>query len=247
MFRKNKKTEPPQKSREEFLAELDKRLSQIRSRVQSTTQPTSPPEIDFEAEKKKLIEAFFKVEPRYDIRKADSNVLSSIFAWVWRKDEFNVLDLDFDKGLFLYGPLGLGKSLTMLALRHYMNWVKSHYEQKRDDYRLQAWMKSASELANIYAVDGQPRLIQYADPEINLVIDEFGREPCPAKYYGTEMNVLQFLLQLRYDHRRVSVTHVTTNMQLDDVAPKYGAYVADRCLEMFNFIEFKGESFRSKL
>ena len=31
------------------------------------------------------------------------------------------------------------------------------------------------------------------------------------------MNVLQFLLQLRYDHRRSSITHVTTNMKLEDV------------------------------
>ena len=44
---------------------------------------------------------------KYDIKKADRNVLSSLFAWVWRKDEFNVLNLDFNKGLFLpelYGP-----------------------------------------------------------------------------------------------------------------------------------------------
>ncbi len=222
-------------------------MNQIRSRGQNFTQPTSPPPINFKAEKQRLIASFVKVEPRFDINKVDRNVLNSLFAWVWRKDEFNVLNLDFDKGLFLYGPLGLGKSMTMLALRQYMNWVKYHYEQKRDDYRLQAWMKSASVLANLYAVDGQPKLIQYADPEVNLVIDEFGREPCPAKYFGTEMNVLQFLLQLRYDHRRSSVTHITTNMKLADIAPKYGAYVADRCLEMFNFIEFKGESFRSSL
>lgn len=234
----------PKKTSDEWKAEMDEMLNRIRSQGPKCTQPTSPPPIDFNFEKKRFVEAFVKVEPRFDIKKVERNVFNSLFAWVWRKEEFNVLHLDFDKGLFLYGPLGLGKSLTMLAMRQYMNYVKAHYEQKRDDYRLCAWIKSASELANIYAVDGQPALITYAQQDVNLVIDEFGREPCPAKYYGTEMNVLQFLLQLRYDNRRCSITHVTTNMKLDEIAPKYGAYVADRCLELFNFIEFKGDSFR---
>lgn len=203
--------------------------------------------MDIEAEKKRYIAAFQKVEPRFDITKANMSVLRSLFAWVLKLDEYNDLHLDYGKGLFFYGPLGLGKSMTMLALRQYMNHIKAAYPDRQEDYRLAALMKSASELANIYAVDGQPALINYAEWETNLVIDEFGREPCPAKYYGTEMNVLQFLLQLRYDHRHSSVTHVTTNMSLDEIAPKYGAYVADRCLEMFNFVKFEGGSIRHTL
>lgn len=244
LFRRNQ----PKKNSEEWKAELDEMLNQIRSRVREYTPPPSTtPTLDIEVEKKRFVVAFQKVEPRFDIKKANMSVLRSLFAWVLRLDEYNDLHLDYNKGLFFYGPLGLGKSMTMLALRKYMNHIQAAYPDRREDYRLTAYMKSASELANIYAVDGQPALIAYADPERNLVIDEFGREPCPAKYYGTEMNVLQFLLQLRYDHRRVSVTHVTTNMSLDEIAPKYGAYVADRCLEMFNFIEFKGESLRHLL
>ena len=243
MFWRKKEPARINKTAEEWRAELEEGVKRILSRGLSTT-PQTLPEIDFEVERQRLNGAFAKVEPRFDPSGVDKNVVDSLFAWIWRKDEFNKLNLDYDKGLFLYGPIGLGKSLTMLALRQYMNWVKAHYEQKRDDYRLCAWMKSASELANIYAVDGQPALLSYAAADVNLVIDEFGREPCPAKYFGTEMNVLQFLLQLRYDHRRSSITHVTTNMKLEDIAPIYGAYVADRCIEMFNFIEYKGQSFR---
>ena len=241
MFNDKKRLE---KKKEDWRAELDNRLAQIRSRGLQSTEPTSPQEINFNDEKRIFIASFAKVEPKFDIHRADPNVLSSIFAWVWRKKEFNALNLNFDKGLFLYGSLGLGKSLTMLALRQYMNYVKAKYERKRDDFRLGAWMKSASELANIYASDGQPALIAYTAHNVNLVIDEFGREPCPAKYFGTPMNVMQFLLQLRYDHRRSSVTHITTNMQLEKIASLYGDYVADRCLELFNFIEFKGKSLR---
>ena len=210
-------------------------------------QPSTPPiSVDWAKEMAYFRAAFLKVEPRFDPKLADRNILNSLFAWVWKIDEYNKLKLDYNKGFCFYGDLGLGKSMTLQALRQYRNGLVSRHESKREDFRMKGtWLKAASELANIFSVDGQPALIKYTTDEINLIIDELGREPRPAKYFGTELNVIQFVLQLRYDHRRDSVTHITTNLKLEDIAQKYGAYIADRCLEMFNFIEFKGASLRS--
>ena len=212
-------------------------------------QPSTPPiSVDWAKEMAYFRAAFLKVEPRFDPKLADRNILNSLFAWVWKLDKYNKLKLDYNKGFCFYGDLGLGKSMTLQALRQYRNGLVSRYESKKEDFRMKGtWLKAASELANIFSVDGQPALVKYTTDEINLIIDELGREPRPAKYYGTELNVIQFVLQLRYDHRRDSVTHITTNLKLEDIAQKYGAYIADRCLEMFNFIEFKGASLRSKL
>lgn len=185
---------------------------------------------------------FFEVEPKFDPSKASRDILNSVFAWIWKYDQCNALHVDYDKGFFLYGTLGRGKSMTLNAMQKYMNSIKRRFG--KNDYRIGAWWKTASELANIYAADGQSALIQYAADDMNLVIDEFGREPIPASNYGTKMNVLQFLLQLRYDKRRSTVTHITTNLNPDQLEPIYGDYVADRCKEMFNFIEFDGESLR---
>jgi altronate hydrolase len=80
--------------------------------------------------------------------------------------------------------------------------------------------------------------------ELAEYASQFKREPIPASNYGTKMNVLQFLFQLRYDKRRSTITHITTNLTPDRLEPLYGDYVADRCKEMFNFIEFNGESLR---
>lgn len=185
---------------------------------------------------------FFEVEPKFDPSKASRDILNSVFAWIWKYDQCNALHVDYNKGFFLYGTLGRGKSMTLNAMQKYMNSIKRRFW--KNDYRIGAWWKTASELANIYAADGQSALIQYAADDMNLVIDEFGREPIPASNYGTKMNVLQFLLQLRYDKRRSTVTHITTNLNPDQLEPIYGDYVADRCKEMFNFIEFDGESLR---
>ena len=216
-----------------------------RFQMQSSTPPTS---VDWAKEMAHFRAAFLKVEPRFDPKLADRNILNSLFAWVWRLNECNTLNLNFDKGFWFYGDLGLGKSMTLQALRQYRNGLVNRHESKLDDFRIKGtWLKSAGELANIFSVEGQSALVNFMSDDINLIIDEVGREPMPAKYYGTELNVIQFILQLRYDHRRDSVTHITTNLKLEEIGQKYGAYIADRCLEMFNFIEFKGASLRSRI
>lgn len=212
--------------------------------TRSTAPASSPCACDVKAEAARLVAAFRRVEPRFDPTAANAALLNSALAWVWRRDSLNQLGLDYRKGLLLHGPLGVGKSLTLMALRKYMVDVYDRVPAMRGDYRLKAWLATASELANAYAADGQPALMPYAAADVNLVVDELGREPRPAKYYGTEMNVLQFLLQLRYDHRHTSVTHATTNMELSQLAARYGDFVADRAIEMFNFVEVSGTSKR---
>ena len=84
---------------------------------------SSRPVVDFNIEAQIFRSCLLKVEPKFDIAKGDRRVLNSIFAWIWKKDNINVLGLDYDKGFYLYGPLGRGKMMTMLATRKYMNSV----------------------------------------------------------------------------------------------------------------------------
>ena len=169
------------------------------------------------------------------------DLVSSVLAWVWKYDKWNRCGLDYTKGLFLYGPVGTGKSTLLRGLQTYMNNIKRRDVLK--DYRIGFFWKSASELANSYAGDGQEKLLQWCD-YCNLMIDELGREPLPAKHYGTSLNVIQFVLQLRYDHRMENVTHITSNLMLSDITPMYGDYISDRFREMFNIIEWTGDSKR---
>ena len=201
--------------------------------------------IDTDQEISFFREALLEVEPRFDIKKTDKRILNSIFAWVWKKPNINSLGLDFNKGLFFYGSLGRGKTMTLFALREYLRGLRSRNSTyHKTDYRLGTYWQTASQLANLFAAKGLVELEEYYDRNCCLFIDELGREPNPANNFGTKMNVIQFLLQMRYDFRRESVTHVTTNLSLEQIAGHYGDYVADRCLEMFNFIEFSGESLR---
>ena len=191
------------------------------------------------------METFRKIEPRFDFVKADMSVMKSIFAWVWKLKDDNEIELDFSKGLFLYGSIGRGKTLALRVLRQYLIDLSiRHPEDYKEDYRLGTYWKSASQLAASFACKGIVVLEEYIEPGSCLFIDEVGREPRPVNNFGTKMDVIQFLLQTRYEERRSTVTHLTTNLSLKEFTQAYGDYVADRCLEMFNFIPFEGESLR---
>lgn len=153
--------------------------------------------------------------------------------------------LDSKKGLWLHGTIGTGKSTIIQICRTY-DW-KVNYKQEDLKSSGGFGMISSSMVANQFARRGLDGIDCYGCNDGNpstWAFDEVGREPNPAKYYGTEMNVMQFLFQIRYDYRNQCLTHVTTNLKPENIATKYGDYIADRVNEMFNVIEITGTSRR---
>lgn len=226
---------------------LETIIAKTISPEQPTRWPRSLSEADVIVEAQDLMRCMMAEEPRFEYTKGDtiSKTLASMIAWIWRDDRYNFMHLDYGKGLWLFGPLGTGKTTLLKGFRKYMARVADRYLVTRDDdYRLCAWYASASEISNLYASKGQPAILDWCSREHNIIVDELGREPMPANNFGTKMNVMQHILQMRYDNRRSCVTHVTTNMAPTDVAKYYGSYVADRCVEMFNFINLNGTSLR---
>ncbi len=223
---------------------LDKYLEELKKRIPSLAiKGSTQKPVDLMAES-----SIFKAEldrqctsGEFIIEPDKRELITSVFAWVWKFDKWNRCGFDYRKGFFLYGPVGTGKSTLLKGLQGYMNSIRRRGILK--DYRIGFFWKSASELANSYAGDGQEKLLQWCT-DCNLLIDELGREPRPAKHYGTELNVIQFLLQLRYDHRKENVTHLTSNIDPQQVLPMYGDYISDRFREMFNIFAYEGESKR---
>lgn len=197
-----------------------------------------------------FVRSMVEVEPRFIIDGRNSALLRALYGWVWERvgrtgTQLNT-PLDPSKGLLLWGPLGVGKSVLLRGLQIYegkINRACFGFENKSLGFVL----TSAAEIALRYTEQGMKGIVKYTDREFmaNLAIDELGREPTDAKYFGTGINVVQTILQLRYEVRREFVTHATTNLNPDtQFTDIYGDYIADRTKELFNVIEIKGETRR---
>lgn len=151
--------------------------------------------------------------------------------------------LDRNKGLWLYGPVGTGKSSMLKIIQAYDRY--SNGKEKNGYYLLGGFpIEPASFVSNLYCKNGIDGILRYDGSNgMGLGLDEVGREP-KVKHYGTEMDVIQYILQMRYDNRRNCITFVTTNLLPEEIHLKYGEYIADRVNEMFNVVEIGGKSRR---
>lgn len=179
--------------------------------------------------------------PSFEISDINRSIMNEIYLYAVGRST----KLDSSKGLWLHGPIGTGKSTIIQILRTY------DFLSKLDDV---GWFStggfsivSASLAANMYVsrgLDGLNKMTYNDAKPVTVAFDEVGREPYPVKHFGTEMNVMQFIFQTRYELRYKCLTHVTTNMKPEKIADVYGDYIADRVNEMFNVIKIDGESRR---
>lgn len=148
--------------------------------------------------------------------------------------------LDRNKGLCLYGNNGTGKTTLLHIVRHFCEKIG-----KRDSSgNLYSFRISAvSEISGAFMKSGESGLETYIRSD-RQAFDDLGTESIPSMHFGTQLNVMQYILQSRYDKRFTSFTHMTMNLDIDQISDLYGERIYDRCKEMFNFVKFVGDSFR---
>lgn len=192
--------------------------------------------------KREFVSSMKFVSPCFAVDDDNRALLDALYRWVWGMSGV----FDVSKGLLLYGAVGVGKSTLLKGMQHYAAKI-ARYCIGGADAGVTFQFISAAEIALQFAEKGISGMNRYTDREYmrNLAIDEVGREPIDSKYFGTGINVIQTVLQLRYEQRYNFYTHLTTNLDPDrEFALRYGDFIADRVKEMFNVIKIEGNSRR---
>lgn len=176
-----------------------------------------------------LMQTITKLCPNYRHNDDLTKIWYEIWYW-FRTDEA--------KGLLLWGPVGTGKSTIVRVLAEYDRRIRGLDDTNHaiGGFKL----INCTDICKDYSIGG----VDFIKTYTNFVrgFDELGREPIPSGFYGTSLNVMQYIFQLRYDnHCR---TFITTNLKPEAIAKIYGEHIYDRCKEMFHFVEVKGSSFR---
>lgn len=198
---------------------------------------TTTNEIDLTAYKRR----FLKVASRstrgsFQIDDRNREIVRSLFLYFLGQPG----PLDTGKGLWLSGPVGTGKSTLLFVFSRFM-------QELQQGFRIYV----CSQITTEYSLHGD--LSRYLDNAgwsnsgpVPMCFDELGREPVPAKYFGTELNVMQHILHIRYGYWQATglKTYVTTNLFPEEIEKKYSDYIRDRRKEMFNLIKLDGASRR---
>ncbi len=115
-------------------------------------------------------------------------------------------------------------------------------------------------VASIFAIGGDEAILPYCDKRSYMgdggrpgtlvnkfdlqahCFDDLGAEPL-KQYFGQKIEVMEEVILRRYDvGAPFYKTHVTTNLTAKLLRDRYGDRFADRCIEMFNVIQFPKEA-----
>ncbi len=152
------------------------------------------------------------------------------------------MGIDTNKGILLTGPVGCGKTSLMQLLLH-LAPHKTSYE-----------MVPTRNIVYSFNATGFVIVEKYIQPK-NICFDDLGAEPI-GNHYSNECNVMGEILLSRYDlftshpelvsgalqNKFRIKTHITTNLNAEELETKYGNRVRSRLRAMFNLISFNQNS-----
>ena len=177
----------------------------------------------------------------FKIIEGDHPTIFKLLVYFLRDQESaSQLDISFNKGLLLTGPIGCGKT-SMMNLMRYISAAYTHHV-----------MIPCRKIAFEFNQEGFKIIQKYSDhsfltsnqewqPKI-YCFDDLGAETI-MKHYGTDCNVMAEILLSRYDlyvsHKMI--THITTNLNSLEIEQFYGSRIRSRLREMVNIIAFNND------
>ncbi|MCR9250794.1 MAG: ABC transporter ATP-binding protein [bacterium] len=229
-------------SKKNVQADLAK-YTQSNSSLQVGTKVFRSPMFDFyeclrflESTGKKIYGSHFKV------LQEDHEIIFKLFVYFFKDQEnAKTLDINLRKGILLMGPVGCGKT----SLMNIMKYIKPPHEQHI--------MIATRKISYQFSQQGYEIIQKYSDKSFiykpqgwipkTYCFDDLGVEN-NLKYFGNDCNVMQEILLSRYDTfiTQKMLTHITTNLDSNDLEKFYGLRVRSRLREMCNTISFANKS-----
>lgn len=186
-------------------------------------------------------------DPRFVLDSDNTEVYRNLVYWMMNDDRMQAVHPGtgrriagrLDKGIYLAGNTGSGKTVAMNILRklYSLNVFLSS-----DDKPILWKEKRADEITDYYANSGELETFKKAPM---LSIQDLGCEPAETLYMGNRVRVMQNILEYRGD-RKDFITMVTSNIPMahEDLRSRYGERATSRMAEMMNYLTLTGRDRR---
>lgn len=169
------------------------------------------------------------------IDNANKEVYRDVLTWCLGQEG----KLDLQKGLYIYGNTGTGKTLMMAIMSNVSSFYRvGVFDSNGNGWNLMEKKARADEICDDYAEDGDiQRWVGYP----SLCIDDLGSEPSETLYMGNRRRVLRSIIEQRAD-RADRLTCFTSNFppDSDEIVQMYGQRVRSRLHQMCNIILLPG-------
>lgn len=177
-------------------------------------------------------------EPNFNITRENAAIYKFIISYALGNDDlekFNVCaNADKCKSLGLIGNTGSGKSLAMQIFREFCKIDDMKYAVGGKIKRFVPVIISARRIVNEFNSHGYDALDTISNYD-SLIIDDLGAENQNAKYYGSEVQVIEYIIEERYNSNLL--THFTTNLDMTQIEDEYGERVRSRLFQSTNLIK----------
>lgn len=144
-------------------------------------------------------------------------------------------DLDPTKGLFLMGPVGVGKTYTIKNFMKSLPNVGHELTPEKIEYEF-----ITKGLAYLQELKRYPMLIDDVGQENSQLLVNYGNRICP---FVSIINVRYEIFKNQDPYERFQ-THLTTNLNDRELLAKYGERTVSRLVEMCNIVVIDGVDLR---
>lgn len=139
--------------------------------------------------------------------------------------------IETQKGLAVVGEKGIGKSLNFMIYQ----LIRTSLGQGMDIMVLEV-----KEIEHKFKLEGQPFIDELVKVK-ELVINDVGTDSTSIKHYGSNIELVNEILTLRYIKWQklggAFKTHISSNLVEGQIEKMYGDRIYDRFKEMFNTIQ----------